>query len=242
MTTTSANTPAPDGGTLGFIARPTPQLRAAMDRFQGTLPPAEFADLLSQIRDAIGKFTDRLLGLSPGIGRAAGLHAMMDDELKAAAHLPVSCRKGCAGCCHYEVEITQDEAELLKQLVQNGLPIARDRLEEQAARERKSAEWGRFFNPENRCVLLGENGECRVYADRPAICRKLLVTTPAEACTTPGDSVSPVQVLMAEILLSAALSIDGVTFSSLPKMLHAALHPACSREAPATSEPARGGH
>ena len=155
--------------------------------------------------------------------------------------MPVSCRKGCAGCCHYEIEITNDEAELLKQLVQNGLPIARDRLDEQAARERKSADWGRFWNPGNRCVFLGKNGECRVYAERPAICRKHLVTTPAEACTTPGDSVSPVHVLMAEILLSAALSIDGVTFSSLPKMLHAALHAACTPEAPATSESARGG-
>jgi len=50
-----------------------------------------------------------------------------------------------------------------------------------------------------------------------------MVTTPARSCTTPGEPVAPVQVLLAEILLSAATSLEGTTFASLPKMLSAAL-------------------
>ena len=45
------------------------------------------------------------------------------------------------------------------------------------------------------------------------------MTTPAVACTTDGAAVAPVQVLFAEILLSAGLSLEGVEFGSLAKML-----------------------
>jgi len=148
---------------------------------------------------------------------------MMDKELKAADGLPVTCGRGCSGCCHYEVEITSDEAEILKSVVQQGFPLDRDRLEEQAARARQAVEWSRFWSPQNRCVFLGEDGACQVYEKRPAICRKHLVTTLPSACTTAGAAVAPVQVLMAEILLSAAISIEGVRFASLSKMLRGAL-------------------
>ena len=106
-----------------------------------------------------------------------------------------------------------------------GFPVDRQRLALQAARERKSAEWSKFGSPDNRCVFLGTDGACQIYEERPAICRKHLVTTPAFACTTVGATVLPVQALLAEILLSAAISIpvEGASFASLSKMLSAAL-------------------
>jgi hypothetical protein len=78
-------------------------------------------------------------------------------------------------------------------------------------------------HPANRCVFLGNAGACQIYEDRPAICRKHVVTSSPSLCTTPGGSVLPVQVILAEILLSAATSLDGAMFGSLPKMLRAAL-------------------
>jgi hypothetical protein len=75
------------------------------------------------------------------------------------------------------------------------------------------------MSKENRCVFLGDDGACGIYEDRPSVCRKHVVTTPAAACTTEGAAVAPVQVLLAEILLSAGLSLDGVEFGSLAKML-----------------------
>jgi hypothetical protein len=221
MTTELAATPSED--LLHFIARPTPQLRAALGRFELMLPPADFAGLLANIRSTFGKYTVKLLEFRPGHERGSALHQMMDKENRAASGVAISCHEGCSGCCHYEVEITQDEAEILKAIVQEGFPIDRERLAEQASRERMSTEWSRFWSPKNRCVFLGETGGCQVYDERPATCRKHLVTTPASACTTAGAAVAPVQVLMAEILLSAALSIEGTTFASLPKMLHTAL-------------------
>jgi Fe-S-cluster containining protein len=214
---------APSTNALGTIARPTPQLRATLAHQEAVLPPAEFAEMLAWVCSAFDKYTAKLLEFRAGAERATALHQMMDRELKAAAGLPVSCREGCSGCCHYEVEITQDEAELLKLIVQDGFPLDRDRLEEQASRERQGPEWKRFGSPQNRCVFLGKTGACQVYEDRPAICRKHLVTSPARACTTAGAAVAPVQVIMAEILLSAATSLEGATVGSLPKMLRAAL-------------------
>jgi hypothetical protein len=112
---------------------------------------------------------------------------------------------------------------VLRAIVKNGFPIDRDRLDEQAARERKDAAWGRLGSPANRCVFLGKAGACQIYEHRPAICRKHLVTSLPSLCTTPGGSVLPVHVIMAEILLSAATSLEAATLGSLPKMLRAAL-------------------
>jgi Fe-S-cluster containining protein len=221
-------TPAPDGApgsALEFIAVMTPQLRSAVAQHRASLPGPEFAELVSNIRSLFSKFTAKLLEFEPGVRRGVALHQLMDRELKAASHVTVSCAKGCAGCCHYEVEVTRDEAEVLRAVVLGGVPIDRPRLELQAARERKSPEWNRYGSPENRCVFLGEDGGCRIYEHRPSICRKHMVTSPAAACTTAGAPVAPVQILLAEILLSAALSLgtDEGSHGSLARMLRTAL-------------------
>jgi len=62
------------------------------------------------------------------------------------------------------------------------------------------------------------------------------VITPAASCTTLGEQVTPIQVPLAEILLSAALSIPGAKHSSLSKMLLAALDKA-SEHASKTQTP-----
>jgi hypothetical protein len=218
----SPDSPAP-AAPLSFIARPTPQLTTAVNRQKGILAPADFEDFLSNIRSAFNKYTAKLLEFEPGIQRGIALHRMMDQEMKAAAHVAVTCCKGCSGCCHYEVEVTRDEAVILSTIVQEGLPIDNGRLAIQAARERKSPAWRRFLDPGNLCVFIGDDGACRIYEHRPSICRKHLVTTPAVACTTDGMAVAPVEVLLAEILLSAATSIEGTTCGALPKMLLEAL-------------------
>ncbi len=222
---------------LGFMARPTPQLQAALRQQQAMLPPVEFAEMMVAVRSVFEKFTAKLLEFAPGVERGAALHRMMDHELKAAAPFPISCRKGCSGCCHYEVEITRNEAAILSEAVAGGLPIDHDRLNLQAARERQSPEWRRYGSEDNRCVFLGADGACQVYHDRPSICRKHLVTTPVAACSTAGLTVAPVQVLFAEILLSAELSIEGTEFGSLPKMLLRSLSEMPERRAPETNVP-----
>jgi uncharacterized protein len=208
---------------LKFMMHPTPQLRTTLEQHQAILAPAQFAELIANIQSIFAKYTAKLLEFKPGIERGTAVHRMMERELKAATPLAMSCHKGCSGCCHYEVEITRNEAEILRSVVQRGVPIDYKRLHLQASRERRSPEWRRFGSPENRCVFLGSDGACQVYEERPSICRKHLVTTPAANCTTDGATVLPIQVLLAEILLSAELSIEGNVFGSLAKMLEAAL-------------------
>ena len=204
---------------LKFMERPTPQLQTTVEQYHAVLAPDQFRELIGNIESIFSKFTAKLLEFEPGLERGHALHQMMDHELKAASQYAISCHKGCSGCCHYEVEITRNEAIVLRDAVQRGVLIDFKRLHLQAMRERRSPEWRRFGSADNRCVFLAENGACRVYDVRPSICRKHIVSTPPVNCTTDGATVSPIQVLLAEILLSAELSIDGNGFGSLPKML-----------------------
>ena len=208
---------------LGFIAKPTPMLRAAITQHQQHLPPADFAGLIAVVRSAFQKYTRKLLEFEPGADRASVVHALVDREAGSAAQIKVSCQRGCSGCCHYEVDVTRDEAAMLAALVRAGCEIDRERLAVQAARERRSPKWLEFLSKDNRCVFLDDGGECRVYSNRPASCRKLFVTTAPEACTAVGGQPLPVQMLLVEILLSAAVSIADTPFASLPKMLQAEL-------------------
>jgi Fe-S-cluster containining protein len=220
---TLATVASPGQELLRFITKPTPQLKAAIEKFESTLPPGEFTALSAGILDAFKKHTAKLLEFPVGAERGRALHDLMDHALKAAVSVPISCKQGCSACCHYEVEVTHDEAEILKSIVQERFPIDRILLDEQASRERKGSQWSQLGSTRNRCVFLGKSGACQIYEDRPAICRKHLVTTPASACATSAETVVVVQVLIAEIILSAATSLEGATCGSLPKLLRTAL-------------------
>lgn len=211
--------PTVEPSPLDFMAQSTPQLRAAVAKLAEAMPAAEFAGVIRSIRSAFMKYSARLLETAPGAERGRTLHRLIEREMGVAGMFPTSCSKGCSGCCHYEVEVTRDEAAVLKERVEAGFAIDRERLAVQAARERRSPDWRKFGSADNRCVFLGAEGACGIYEDRPSICRKHMVTTPAAACTTDGAAVAPVQVLLAEIALSAGLSLDGVEFGSLAKML-----------------------
>ncbi len=204
---------------LYFIAAPTPQLRAVVSEQRSILAAADFGELVATLRQVFDKYTAALWDAAPGKERARVLHGLIEQSFAAAAGVAGSCRKGCCGCCHCEVEITADEAEVLRAEVAGGTIIDRHRLRTQALRERKSPEWGKFWSRDNQCVFLGSDGACQVYANRPSACRKLIVTTPATACTTSGATVAPLRVLLAEVALSAALSLPGASVGSLSRML-----------------------
>jgi len=222
---TMLETATPDpSNPIAFISFPTPLLRALVIHYRSTMSASDFENVLFNIREFFDKSTAQLLAAQSGAGRAELLHHMMDHELKASASMEVSCRKGCGGCCHYEVEVTQDESELLAEIITNGFSVDLKRLETQATYERQGPEWAKFWSAENRCVFLSAEGSCGIYEDRPSICRKHSVITPASSCTTLGEQVTPVQVPLAEILLSAALSIPGAKHASLSKMVLATLN------------------
>jgi hypothetical protein len=224
----AAPTSAPPGrvaptNLLEFAPFATTGLRIFVIHNRDILSGAAFQSLLAEIRTAYDAHMRALLAAPPGAGRARVFHQRMDAEMESASQWKPSCRKGCSGCCHCEVEVTMDEADLLAEAVRDGLEVDRTRLSRQAARPRKSPEWVVPLSPESRCVFLGDDGACRVYERRPSACRKLLVVSPPVACVTIGAQTSPIQVPRAEILLSAALAIAGSGITSIAKALVARL-------------------
>jgi len=196
-----------------------------MEQQRASMPFTDFLEMSTEIRNIYEKYKGALEAEAPGTKRAQTLHRMMEGAMATASDVVVSCKRGCCGCCHGEVEVTRDEAVVLKSLVVGGVAVDLDRLKAQASRERRSPEWAKFWSIENRCVFLGEDGACRIYEDRPASCRRLLVTTPPEACTTLGAPIAPVRIILAEILLSAAVAVDDTGPASLSKRLAPLLAP-----------------
>jgi len=145
------------------------------------------------------------------------MHGMLDERI---AHLlttaprakDVQCRKGCAACCHLNVDITPQEAELLVAWMrEQGIEIDRQRLERQA--EKTGATWNDLSHEDQRCVFLGEDRNCTVYEHRPGACRKYLVVTPPKFCDSqkyPGHDVGILFDIEAELMHAAAQKTYGM--------------------------------
>lgn len=140
--------------------------------------------------------------------RRLGEAAQGLEERDVVAHgAAVSCKKGCAACCRVLIPLAAPEAFALADAIKTwpaerreaalaSLADARAQLEragvlsklyEVAESERQLDD--ETFEPINRayyalrlsCPFLVEE-VCSIYDDRPAACRELLVTSPAELC------------------------------------------------------------
>lgn len=83
------------------------------------------------------------------------LHAEVDDRAArlAAQHAGrMQCRRGCSACCQDDLRVSQVEADLIRaahsDLLAGGEPAA-----------------------SGGCAFLDEEGACRVYDERPLVCR-----------------------------------------------------------------------
>ena len=88
------------------------------------------------------------------VGYVAQLHAVVDELAAsvAAKHGPrLRCGRGCSGCCVDGLTVFEVEAALIAER-------HADVLVGEAA-------------PEGRCAMLDADGGCRIYADRPYVCR-----------------------------------------------------------------------
>jgi hypothetical protein len=214
----------PAGQPLGFARRTTPLLRRLVEQYQQTLPPDQLASLVAFLRDRFDEASARLAELPAGPLRARRLHQMIEAEMaKLPPELPITCARGCAACCHLEVQISASEGQLLAGRVRAGHVIDRARLREQASRPDRSEAWMAGVVRANRCVFLDEEDACSVYEERPATCRKHLVTTPAVLCADPNAFPQPVLVPLADVVLSAALSLEEEAPVSIAKSVARAL-------------------
>ncbi len=154
----------------------------------------------------------------------------------------VSCRMGCAACCRMLVPLSAPEAFALREYVAQ-LPTDRQtflltRLSDTKDRLSRMGLWERLhdvaeassplsdeeLDPINRayyalripCPYL-EHEMCSIYEARPAACRELLVTSPAELCQDlVQNAVTPLPVPMR---IGSILGLVWGTLTSSPPRL-----------------------
>jgi len=143
-------------------------------------------------------------------GVAAGTHDAMDNCIDVMKRTDknakrIACRKGCAHCCHIPVDITRDEALLLKAAAADaGIAIDRDLLRRQA-----EGEWKSKPLEERRCVFLTAENACGVHDHRPNSCRKYHVLDDPKQCDTVkfyGRDVAMLVSIEGECLQAAAFT------------------------------------
>lgn len=169
--------------------------------------------------------------------------AQLETQQAIEAGKTISCRMGCAACCRMLVPLSPPEAFALREYVEQ-LPTDRrtlllNRLNDTKARLNREGLWDRLhdvaeaskpmpdeaLDPINRsyyalripCPYL-EDEMCSIYEARPAACRELLVTSPAELCQ---DLVqNPVTPLPVSMRIGSILGLVwGALTNSPPRLI-----------------------
>ena len=169
--------------------------------------------------------------------RSLGEQALaLEDEKSQRAGQTPSCRKGCAACCRMLVPVSPPEAFALKAAVER-LPTAqRDRILHRVEALRETLNevglLGRLVQfSETRTQLSDEDMEpinrdyyarrlpcpfldddvCSLYDARPAACRELRVTSPAEWCQEMDKN--PVRTLPVPFRIGTVFSLMWATIT-----------------------------
>ena len=154
----------------------------------------------------------------------------LEERRSTEAGRAVSCQKGCAACCRMLVPVSPPEAFALRDYVQSLPDAEQTRIAQRFAVTRTAllarGLWNTLIEmgestappddaalePVNRayyalhlpCACLDQE-VCTIYEHRPAACRELLVTSPAEWCQDPGQH--PIDALPVPVRIGPALSL-----------------------------------
>ncbi len=150
--------------------------------------------------EAFSFITDQLIAelkeIKNAIMRARHFHNRVDELTVDIFSHPIvqnlkGCKKGCSGCCHTEVSVTDDEAELLSNRIKNGINIDYVRLHTQKLAIKNGQNFYSIPFQMRACIFLNEDGHCKVYSERPAVCRTNAVLGTSEQCSTVNGKVKP---------------------------------------------------
>lgn len=205
---------------LGWFGKFTPQFKFRLMSMRRQMDPIAFDNF---IRETLGVFRAFLVELSrapKGPERAKKMFTLLEEEYRTTPVTGVSCSVGCSACCRsFAKQITDDEADLLASLVKSGtVTIDLDKLNQQANELRSEDPELRKKAELSPCPFIGENNRCTVYADRPSVCRKYYVTSPAANCST-KENVIPRIDLMPELIVSASMSLPDNGFGIMHMQL-----------------------
>jgi Fe-S-cluster containining protein len=163
--------------------------------------------------------------------RAHYLHQQVDVYLRPVLNNPVAkdriaCGKGCSLCCHTQVSITGDEAELLADKIISGdIEINFELLRKQAKVKNDSDLWYKLSHQERQCVFLNKDKLCSVYNDRPKVCHTNMALDTSKQCSTEDGKEKPIRMLITEEADMALMAgyIHAKSNGALPYMLAKAL-------------------
>lgn len=179
---------------------------------------------LKFVKERIAAWINSLRTLKPGADRARRVHSILDTLLLKRVHEDPelsgksSCKVGCSFCCNIQVMISDDEADLLYELVRDG------KVDVDLSRLEKQKDWGEDDYPNNylsgdaACVFLDKDTKtCKIYEDRPTACRTYFVASDPAQCS-PEKTTGVLSLFSADVACfeAAALSV-GLTPDSCGK-------------------------
>jgi len=201
----------------------TPHLKSILAQYKDILSPDELMSFENEVERLLNHYSAILTELPAGVERGKKVHAFIEEQEQLSSHIKTSCQRGCGACCHLEVEITLDDAMVLAKSLEAGVEIDYAQLRSLSLRERLDKAWARGVVSSNRCIFLGADNACRNYENRPTVCRKHSVISPAIDCEKVGGQPIPKLIPMAEIIMSAAINLPNNQYGSLAKMLQRVL-------------------
>ena len=159
-----------------------------MNRFPKVVQEAQIlsrsdADLKKLLKIHLKEFTL----MEPGEKKAKYMYQLIEEQLIKTDLSNTSCQKGCHYCCYHPIELTSSEKENIVLQV------------ESANKKRLAYQVDQIFNDDiyenwdykkQACVFLDEQGGCKIYQDRPLICRLTYVTSNSENCDYRQDTES----------------------------------------------------
>ncbi len=169
--------------------------------------------------------------------------AQLEAQQAIEAGQTISCKMGCAACCRMLVPLSPPEAfslrEYVEQLPNDRRSLLLNRLSDAKDQLTRAGLWAQLndvaeaskpmpdeaLDPINRayyalripCPYL-EDEMCSIYEARPAACRDLLVTSPAELCQ--DLTQNPVLPLPVSMRIGSILGLVwGALTSSPPRLI-----------------------
>ena len=201
-------------------SRITRSLKKFISEQEKALDLEVFESFLGSLNEILKSAKLELRSVPAGPLRARKLHQMVNEEIDREKEIESSCRKGCSACCYIEVEITSYELEILESLVRNGHPIDHQRLALQAVREVADPLWKKGSHlAQNKCFFLNPVGDCSIYEDRPVMCRRHSVTSPATLCATLDAPIVIRYFPKVDVIISADNEDPTLQIGPLAKML-----------------------
>jgi Fe-S-cluster containining protein len=139
---------------------------------------------------------EHLKKISSPTERARFIHHVVDDYNREIFSHPMvqkflPCKVGCSACCHTQVGITEDEAELLAERIYEGTKIDHVLLQNQMKVGNNPEEFYQLSHDNRKCIFLGSDDSCQVYNDRPSVCRTNAVLGEASQCSPQEDETEP---------------------------------------------------